>query len=113
MPRGWLYNREDMATVGRQISGTRCGRELDCPLSDRLLAISNRCPEDCSCAHKGLMTNWPHHIILRALCQDPIPIAAGALPTYEASIRVVCSYHRKIRWKRLCSPRKGEPEYRK
>ena len=27
-----------------------------------VLAISNRCSEDSPHAHKGLVTNWPHHI---------------------------------------------------
>jgi len=53
MPKGWLYNRKGMAAVGRQISETRFGRKLACRLSDRVLALSNRCPEDCSCARKG------------------------------------------------------------
>ena len=26
-----------------------------------VFAISNRCSKDSCCAHKGLVTNWPHH----------------------------------------------------
>src|SRR5947209_1145119 len=61
MPKGWLYNWKGMATVGRQIPETRFGKKLAFLLSVRVLTISNRCLEDCSCAHKWLMTNWPHH----------------------------------------------------
>jgi hypothetical protein len=32
-----------------------------------VLAISNRCSKDSSCAHKGLMANWPHHNIFGGL----------------------------------------------
>jgi hypothetical protein len=61
MPIGWLYNRGNMAAAGRQISEARSSRKmLDSLLPDRVLAISNRCHGDCSYAHKGLVTNWPH-----------------------------------------------------
>src|SRR2546423_11053689 len=65
MLKGWLYDCEDMATMGRQNSETRFGRKLACCLSVCLLAISNRCSKDSFHAHKGLVTNWPHHTMLR------------------------------------------------
>ncbi len=61
MPKGWLYDWEGMVTVGRQNPETRFGRKLAYCLSVCALAISDRCSKDSSCAHKGLVTNWPHH----------------------------------------------------
>ena len=61
MPKGWLYNGEGMAMMGKQNPETRFGRKPACSLSVYVLAISNRCLKDSSCPHKGLVTNWPHH----------------------------------------------------
>jgi hypothetical protein len=58
MPKGWLYDWEDMAMMGRQNSETRFCRKLACCLSECVLAISNRSLKDSSCTHKGLLTNW-------------------------------------------------------
>jgi hypothetical protein len=60
MPKGRLYDREGLATMGRQNLETRWVEKLACHYLC-LLAISNRCSKDSSCAHKGLVTNWPHH----------------------------------------------------
>jgi hypothetical protein len=49
-----LYDWEGITTMGRQNSETRWVESF-------LLSISNRCSKDSSCAHKGLVTNWPHH----------------------------------------------------
>jgi hypothetical protein len=57
MPKGWLYNWEIIATVGVQNPETRFSRKLACCLFMCVLAISNRCLKDSSCAHKGLVTN--------------------------------------------------------
>ena len=57
MPKGWLYDWEGIATMGRQNPETRFGRKPACCLSVCVLAISNRCSNDSSCAHKGLVTN--------------------------------------------------------
>ena len=65
MPKGWLYDWEGIATMGRQNPEARFGRKLACFLSVCVLAMSNRCSKDSSCAHKGLMTNWPYHSIWR------------------------------------------------
>ena len=51
MPRGRLYDREGMATVGRQNPETRWV-EVCLVLYLCVLAISNRCSKDSSCAHK-------------------------------------------------------------
>jgi hypothetical protein len=64
MPKGWLYNWEGMATMGKQNPETRFCRRLACCLSMCVLALSNRCSKGSSCAHKGLVTNWPHHSTL-------------------------------------------------
>ena len=64
MPKGRLYNWEDMAKMGRQSPGTRSGRKLACCLSVYEKGISNRRSKDSSCAHKGLVTNWLHHTML-------------------------------------------------
>jgi hypothetical protein len=58
MPKGRLYNWEDMAKMGRQSPGTRSGRKLTCCLCMYVEAISNRSSKDSSCAHKELVTNW-------------------------------------------------------
>jgi hypothetical protein len=64
MPNGWLYNWEGIATMG-----SRTQRHV---LVESLLvvylcvfAISNRYSKDSCSAHKGLVTNWPHHNRLR------------------------------------------------
>jgi hypothetical protein len=64
MPKGRLYNWEDMGKMGRQSPGTRSGRKLACCLSVYEEAISNRRSKDSSCAHKGLVINWLHHTML-------------------------------------------------
>ena len=70
MPKGWLYDWEGMATMGRRNPETCLGRKLAYRLSVCVLTISNRCSEDSSCAHKGLMTNWPHHSTQKCEPQD-------------------------------------------
>jgi hypothetical protein len=64
MPNGRLYDREGMAMTGRQSLETRWVESLLVTICVCVLAISNRCSEDSSCARKGLVTNWPHHNIL-------------------------------------------------
>ena len=66
MPNGWLYDWEGIATIG-----SRTQRPV---LVESLLvvyvcvfAISNRCSKDSSSAHKGLVTNRPHHNMLCGL----------------------------------------------
>jgi len=66
MPKGWLYDWEGIATMGKQKPETRLCRKLACCLSECVLAISNRCSKDSSSAHKGLVTN---HSRLRAEIQ--------------------------------------------
>jgi hypothetical protein len=65
MPNGRLYDREGMAMTGRQSLETRWVESLLVAICVCVLAISNRCSEDSSCAHKGPMTNWPHHNIYK------------------------------------------------
>jgi hypothetical protein len=56
MPNGRLYDREGMATMGRQNLETRWVESLLVPI-----CVSFLCSKDSSRAHKGLVTNWPHH----------------------------------------------------
>jgi len=78
MPKGRLYDREGIATMGRQDLETRWVEKLACRYLC-IFAISNRCSKGSSCAHKGLTTNWPHHSITSEvwgevnLCLLPCP----------------------------------------
>jgi hypothetical protein len=56
MQKGLVYKWEGMATTGRQNPETRFCRKLPGCLSVCVLAISNRCSKDSSCAPKGLVT---------------------------------------------------------
>jgi hypothetical protein len=61
MPKGRLYDREGMATMGRQNLETRWVEKLACYyLCVCLLSLIDG-SKDSSRAHKGLVTNWPHH----------------------------------------------------
>jgi hypothetical protein len=62
MPNGRLYDREGMATMGRQNLETHWVESL-LVLYLCVFAMSNRCSKDSSCAHKGLVTNLAHHTI--------------------------------------------------
>jgi hypothetical protein len=53
---GW----PDRGWWGKADSETRWAGSACC-LFGCVLAISNRCSKDSSCAHKGLVANWPHH----------------------------------------------------
>ena len=46
--------------MGRQNLETRSVESL-LVVCLSVFAISNRCSKDSCCAHKGLVTNWPHH----------------------------------------------------
>ena len=46
--------------MGRQNLETRLVESL-LVVCLSVFAISNRCSKDSCCAHKGLVTNWPHH----------------------------------------------------
>ena len=58
MPNGRLYDWEGITTIGRQNSETRWVESFLLSIS---VCPSNRCSKDSSCAHKGLVANWPHH----------------------------------------------------
>ena len=63
MPKGMLYNWKGTTTMGRQNLETRLVESL-LVVCLPVFAISNRCSKDSCCAHKGLVTNWPHHNIV-------------------------------------------------
>ena len=48
--------------MGRQNLETRSVESL-LVVCLSVFATSNRCSKDSCCAHKGLVTNWPHHNI--------------------------------------------------
>jgi hypothetical protein len=60
MPKGRLYHLGRHDRDGKAESRDTFGRKLACRLSLCVFAISNRCSKDSCCAHKGLVTNWPH-----------------------------------------------------
>jgi hypothetical protein len=60
MPKGWLCDWGGMATTGKQTQ-RRVWQKASFLVCLCVLAISNRCIKDSSCAHKGLVTNCPHH----------------------------------------------------
>jgi hypothetical protein len=76
MPNGRLYDREGMATMGRQNLETRWVESL-LVLHLCIFAMSNKCSKDSSCAHKRLVTNWPHHTIPNDV-QYVVGIGTGA-----------------------------------
>ena len=71
MPNGRLYDREGMATMGRQNLEKRWVEKLACHYLC-VLAFSNRCSKDSSRAHKGLVTNWPHHSALAQIASNKV-----------------------------------------
>jgi hypothetical protein len=74
VPKGRLYNWEGTTATGRQNLETRLVESL-LVVCLSAFAISNRCSKDNCCAHKGLVTNWPHH---NSLCTFPpanLPLA--------------------------------------
>jgi hypothetical protein len=64
MPKGWLYDWEGMATMGRQNPETRSVESLLvlclCVSSLSLIDAQKTFPAP----HKGLVTNWTHHNVL-------------------------------------------------
>ena len=75
--------------MGRRNLETRLVESLlvDC-LS--VFAISNRCSKDSCCAHKGLVTNWPHHNIWRALQRLASVLNAIAIEPFATSVLTQC-----------------------
>jgi hypothetical protein len=61
MPKGLAVQLGRHGKDGKAEPRDTFRRKLACCLSMCVLAISNRCIKDRSCAHKGLVTNWPHH----------------------------------------------------
>ena len=64
MPKGRLYDREGIATIGGAEPRDMLSRKACLFLSVCVLTVSNRCSKDSSRVHKGLVTNWPHHNVL-------------------------------------------------
>jgi hypothetical protein len=61
MPKGWLYNWAGMARGRKQNPETRfVGSFLIVYLCVLKLSLIDA-QKDSSCAHKGLVTNCPHH----------------------------------------------------
>jgi hypothetical protein len=61
MPNGRSFNRESMATEERGSLETCCVESFLVVYLLCVLAISDRRQRTVPSAHKGLMTNWPHH----------------------------------------------------
>jgi hypothetical protein len=61
-PKDRLYDKEGMATMGRQDLETCWVEKLACGYLCVCLLSLMGCSKDSSRAHKGLVTNWPHHI---------------------------------------------------
>jgi hypothetical protein len=65
MPKGRLYNWEGVTRMGRQNPETLFCRKLACCLSVCVLAVSNTCLKDSSCAHHTrLHTHFLPHITI-------------------------------------------------
>ena len=63
--KGWGVSKDRLWDKGGSGSERRTKSQryvvLTYCLCMYIFAFSNRCSKDSSCAHKGLVTNWPHH----------------------------------------------------
>jgi hypothetical protein len=83
MPNGWLYDWEGIATIGSRTQRHVLVESL-LVVYVCLFAIPNRCSKDSSCAHKGLVTNRPHHNMLCGLVK--IRMMVVQLPRFGRAI---------------------------